>query len=51
MALFNTRLPRAGNLYLKVAYTQPQRGDAITEVTLQVRLWLNALAREEQAWE
>jgi hypothetical protein len=41
MALFNLRIPKAGNIYLKLARTQPQAGPATTELTVQARWWLN----------
>jgi len=41
MALVQMRMPRgAGNLYLKLARTQPQLGPATTELTLQARWYL-----------
>ena len=41
MALVSARLPGWGNLYLKVARTQPITGDATTEATVQMRIWLS----------
>lgn len=47
MALLNLRLPGTGNLYLKLARTQPRVGEAATELTMQVRLWLNGRMKGE----
>lgn len=48
MALLNLRLPGAGNLYLKLARTQPRVGEASTELTMQVRFWLNGRQKEDR---
>lgn len=47
MALLNLRLPGTGNLYLKLARTQPRVGEPATELTVQVRLWLNGKVKGE----